>query len=382
MTALQAFTIYVEVLQYIGEAKSAWTLAGVLIRLAVSMRLHTESSHIPNITPFEREMRRRVWWQICLIDSRSGDVHLSRYKIAEGAFDTKTPANIDDANLDLAVSHMPLPAEGWTDTTSFLIRCEIWRLSRRLQAAAGDTERLSSFKHSEAEIDHHLRHFQPSRALHTFMATSAKLFLAKVNLVLHAKQHVAGRRGDSQAADEKTFSSSITIVEGTYDLQNEPCWADWRWQIQGQAPPWHALHVVLNHLRNRSWNATDRRAWSLAIRSLEGISEAGRQDSRYPQVVAMVSALQRNATEPYHHNLSAVRNAQADMTSAPSSEMSTLGEAGSGSTGTNSNPQENQPLGADSVNTNVLGELPCFDVDWPIWDETIESSFALWGIDE
>ena len=55
---LQALAIYLGVLQHTGETRSAWFLAGVLVRIAVSMKLHRDGSNVANITPFEIEMRR------------------------------------------------------------------------------------------------------------------------------------------------------------------------------------------------------------------------------------------------------------------------------------------------------------------------------------
>ena len=111
MVVLQALTVYLSVLQNTGEMRSAWLLAGVLVRVTISMKLHLDGSHFADTTPFEVEMRRRLWWQICLIDSRSGDVHISQFKISEAMFDTETPTNTDDRNLDPKMSKPPIVAE-------------------------------------------------------------------------------------------------------------------------------------------------------------------------------------------------------------------------------------------------------------------------------
>jgi hypothetical protein len=195
---LQALTIYLGVLQHTGETRSAWLLAGVLVRVAVSMKLHRDGSDFPNITPFEIETRRRLWWQICLIDSRSEDMQVSKYKLSEGMFDTEIPANTDDANLGPGMSKPPVVAERWTDMTVFLIHCEVWKLSRRLQSVTAAShasppdidERLELFQRSQTRIeDTYLKHLNPNQPLHSFVATIARLFLTKVDLILHTKQH-------------------------------------------------------------------------------------------------------------------------------------------------------------------------------------------------
>lgn len=40
---------------------SVWVLVGVVARLAMRMGYHRDSKVFPNITPFQGEMRRRVW---------------------------------------------------------------------------------------------------------------------------------------------------------------------------------------------------------------------------------------------------------------------------------------------------------------------------------
>ena len=188
MVVLQALTIYLSVLQHTGDTKSAWLLAGVLVRVTVSMKLHRDGSHFADTTPFDVEMRRRLWWQICIIDSRSEDVQASQFKISEGMFDTEIPANTDDANLDPEMSRPPIVAERWTDMTPFLIHCEIWKLSRRLQFTPAPAyamfpdidEKIEVFRRFQERIEKsYLKHLNPDQPLHSFVATSARLFLTK-----------------------------------------------------------------------------------------------------------------------------------------------------------------------------------------------------------
>jgi hypothetical protein len=85
---------------------------------------------------------------------RSEDKQVSKYKLSEGLFDTEVPTNTDDTGLTLDMSKSPLVSDRWTDMTVFLIRCEVWKLSRRLQSIAvvsdtlptGIDERLELFQ--------------------------------------------------------------------------------------------------------------------------------------------------------------------------------------------------------------------------------------------
>ena len=397
ITVLQALTIYLGVLQHTGETRPAWFLAGVLVRVTVSMKLHRDGSHFANITPFETEMRRRLWWQICFIDSRSEDAQVSEYKVSEGMFDTEIPTNTDDANLDPEMSKAPVVAERWTDMNVFLIHCEIWKLSCRLQsvtaanyALSPDIEgRLELFQQSQARIeDTYLKHLNPNQSLHSFIATSARLFLTKVELILHTKQHSA-RATEPQPAvtsrSDKVFISSLLIIEYTYALQNEPGWSGWSWQIQGRQPPWHALRVVLDQLCTRLWGPICGRAWSSARGYFDSFSDAAREDPRYQQLLVLVSAVQRNRADELHQQHSgASTNAHVDLTSATALTLSApLAQVGINEAVSTWVPQEPFLGMVDNSNNNTFSDVPSLEMDWQAWDEIageLQPSLDFWDM--
>lgn len=394
ITVLQALTIYLGVLQHTGEARSGWCLAGVLVRVAVSMKLHRDGSHFADITPFEIEMRRRLWWQICFIDSRSEEVQVPEYKVSEGMFDTKMPANADDAKLDSGMSTQPVAAEKWTDMAIFLVRCEVWKLSRQLQSVTAASyalspdldERLESFQQPQSRIeDIYLKHCDPYQPLHSFMATSARLFLTKVGLILHTKQRSA-KATELQPADtsqsDNSFISWLSIIDYTYSLQNEPGWSGWSWQIQGRQPPWHALRVVLGQLRTHSWGPIGERAWSSATRSFDSLPEAARRDPRYDQLSVLISAVQRIRAGVLHDQISgASTKAHLDLASTTASTLSApLAHFGISGTVPTWTPQEPFSVMTDDSNNNALSDVPSLEMDWTVWDDIageVGSSFEF-----
>lgn len=67
---LQAAIIFLLVLRRNDDARIIWTLTGLIVRIAQNLGIHRDGSHF-NVSPFEIEMRRRLWWQICLLDARA-----------------------------------------------------------------------------------------------------------------------------------------------------------------------------------------------------------------------------------------------------------------------------------------------------------------------
>jgi hypothetical protein len=306
LVVIQALTIYLTVLQFANEIKPAWVLTGVLIRVATTMNLHRDGTDLTNLNSFETEMRRRLWWHICFIDSRSEDLHVGDFKVSESMFNTKVPANMDDVSLDSHTLRPPVEAIGWTDMTIFLLHCEIWRLSRRLQSGAIAShssesrigERLELFQQTQARIEsNHLRYVDPSSSLHTFVATLMRLFLTKVDVILCSKQHSTAApaiQSNDPILMSKLFNSSLLIIEYTYELLNKQEWRAWRWQIQGRQPPWYALAVVLRHLSLGIWSPIYERPWYMAKKSFESIPEASHTSPPYRKLLSLLSTAREN----------------------------------------------------------------------------------------
>ena len=395
-TVLQALTIYLGVLQYTGEARFAWSLTGVLVRLAASMKLQRDGSNLTNIPPFETEMRRRLWWQICLIDSRSENLQVSAYKIGEGMFDAQMPVNTDDVDLDPCMPASPIPMESWTGMTIFIIRCEVWKLSCRLQSVTvvssvlPDTEeRLELFEQCQAKVENtYLKHLDPNKPIHTFVATMTRLFLTKVSLILDIKQQSARATQtprDESSQSDKLFMSSLLIIEYTYALQNEPSWSDWRWQIQGRQPPWHALNAVLTQLCTRSWDSLCDRAWSSAMGTFNNLSEAVHRDSQYQQLSVLVSAVQKKrAEEPRHQTSAASTNTGGALPSPITLTSSTpRAEVDTSKTISTWMPQDVFLGRVDDTNDIALGDDLDLDMEWRAWEEVagdIQPSFESWDM--
>ncbi|KAJ5376990.1 hypothetical protein N7509_013876 [Penicillium cosmopolitanum] len=91
-------------------------LFGTLIRLAMRMGYHRDPSHYPSLSPFDGEMRRRLWALICQLDTLiSFQVGLPR-TIQPWQYDTELPSNIHDMDFDENSVQLPpsRPSTEWT----------------------------------------------------------------------------------------------------------------------------------------------------------------------------------------------------------------------------------------------------------------------------
>ncbi|MCJ1449008.1 MAG: hypothetical protein MMC23_009527, partial [Stictis urceolatum] len=100
-----------------GEAElGIWVLVGMIVRLAMRMGLHRDSKHYSNITPFQGEMRRRIWTFV-----RQADLLFSFQMglpsmIRSDDCDTELPRNLFDEDFDEESTILPpsRPNSDWT----------------------------------------------------------------------------------------------------------------------------------------------------------------------------------------------------------------------------------------------------------------------------
>ncbi|CRK40515.1 hypothetical protein BN1708_008242, partial [Verticillium longisporum] len=124
MTTLQALVLYLISLQGRYNRHAAWVLSGVLIRIAHKMGLHRDGETL-NLTAFEIETRRRVWWQILMLDSKFALVSGFNDTLLPWGWDTKIPSNVNDADLFPGSTEPLQPREGPTEMIFCILLYEI-----------------------------------------------------------------------------------------------------------------------------------------------------------------------------------------------------------------------------------------------------------------
>ncbi|KAK3297331.1 fungal-specific transcription factor domain-containing protein [Chaetomium fimeti] len=98
MIILQALVIYLISLQGRYDRHAVWILGGVAIRIAQKMGLHRDGATL-GLSPFESEMRRRLWWQIIMTDAKYAMFSGLSHNLLPRNSDTKSPSNVNDADI-------------------------------------------------------------------------------------------------------------------------------------------------------------------------------------------------------------------------------------------------------------------------------------------
>ncbi|KAF7552020.1 hypothetical protein G7046_g7552 [Stylonectria norvegica] len=124
MAALQALLLHLFSLQNRYDRHAAWILSGMVVRIAQKMGYHRDGDTL-NLTPFETEMRRRIWWQIIMTDAKNALVSGLSHSMLPNNWDTKPPQNVNDADLFPGSNEPIIPREGPTEMAFCLLVYEI-----------------------------------------------------------------------------------------------------------------------------------------------------------------------------------------------------------------------------------------------------------------
>lgn len=124
LVTLQALVLYLGSLQGRYDRHAAWVLNGVVIRLAQKMGLHRDGASM-GLSPFETEIRRRVWWAIILLDAKYALLSGLSHALLPRIWDTKEPCNINDADLYPSATEPIEDKEGPTEMVFCLVSYRI-----------------------------------------------------------------------------------------------------------------------------------------------------------------------------------------------------------------------------------------------------------------
>ncbi|KAF1955036.1 hypothetical protein CC80DRAFT_526443 [Byssothecium circinans] len=271
---LQAFVVFMILLRRNDDARKIWTLTGLAVRIAQTLGIHRDGSHF-HLKPFEIEMRRRLWWQVYILDTRASEDHGCDPTIVESQFDTKMPLNVNDSDIDPDMVKFPPDRQGFTDMSFCLTRFEVSNISRRIlyippgpnhcnqfftNLTVPEKERWISDCHQRLE-DKYLKNSDMSIPLCWITATVSRLVMSKMWLIVyHPYQRKDGGRSLPQETKDKLFITSLENVEYSILIETEARTMQWGWLFRTYVQ-WHAVAFLLSELCVRTKGEAVERAW-------------------------------------------------------------------------------------------------------------------------
>ena len=266
---VQAFALFLGLVRRHDSPRFVWMMTGLVIRMAQYLGLQRDGAHFKNLTPFEIEMRRKVWWAVCILDVRASEDQGTDLTITSGSFDTKIPLNINDADINPESKQMPTERDGVTDMSFARIFAGLCDIVRQMMAsgvrdgAAGleDQNRLLNEIYQKYEHGYFQYTTESGNIVYWVAVTIARLTMAKMTLIVFLP--VLFSSPSEHFSDEirtKLLVSAIEVAEYNHVLNAEQACRQWRWIYQTYTH-WHAIVCLMIEISRRPWSPIIERAW-------------------------------------------------------------------------------------------------------------------------
>ncbi|XRM45559.1 hypothetical protein ABZX51_008646 [Aspergillus tubingensis] len=118
LDGLQIFCLLLLARQLGSPGPSLYLSAASLLQTATAMGLHRDSAHFPSLSPYQSEMRARLWTTVLELTLQSSLD--SAFPIPIPYFDTKPPSNLNDTDIHPDLKHLPTPHPKTTNTDTSL----------------------------------------------------------------------------------------------------------------------------------------------------------------------------------------------------------------------------------------------------------------------
>ncbi|KAL8733745.1 MAG: hypothetical protein Q9166_001939 [cf. Caloplaca sp. 2 TL-2023] len=259
------------------DPRSLWVHCGTAVRLGQRIGLHCDGTALA-LPPFEVEIRRRLWWQIVILDIRLAELSGAGTSMLAVPFDTRLPLNVNDADLKPEMGQLPPEHTGTTDMTFCLARYEmqsflkqsnnasfffdgVWAKSNGTAASSAEKDTAIDELQSRME-NKYLKHCtDPKIALHFLTKIFANIVICRMRLVAHHPRHRPDK-GVSMSAEEKEYICrlSLELVENDNVAHSNKSADKFEWymNMHFQFP---ALIYLLSELRHRTRGELAERGW-------------------------------------------------------------------------------------------------------------------------
>jgi hypothetical protein len=266
---VQAFAIFLFLVRRHDSPRFVWMMTGLVIRMAQALGMHRDGTHFEHLTPYEVEMRRRIWWALCLLDMRASEDQGMDLTITHGSFDTKLPLNINDVDIDPNSKQRPTEREGISDMTFALVTFKVCEVTRQMLAVGlkdgalslEDQSRLLNEIYERLDRTYLQYTDESGNLAYWVLVNCTRLVMAKMMLIIYLP--VLFSSPSEHFSDEmrtKLFVAAIEVAEYNHALNAEEACRDWRWIFQVYTH-WHAIVYLLIEITRRPWSPIVERAW-------------------------------------------------------------------------------------------------------------------------
>ncbi|KAJ6009448.1 hypothetical protein N7522_004464 [Penicillium canescens] len=275
---LQAFMLYLLCMRSFSDPHTIWTLCGIATRIAQRIGIHRDgSSH--GISVFDTEIRRRIWFQLMIIDATSAQFCGVASTPLPGAIDVQPPMNANDSDLDPRMTEPAYEKEGPTEMIFCLARSAFGKwLHRWSKEAEGSNTGPWAFLTSSSmtlgekdkaidELEAHMEnnffhHCDKSIPLHIATSMMASSAIHYTRLMAHHPRQYSDPSRIPQSEKDIIFEHALKMTEHADYAQTCSAVQKYSWHMVNHVP-WDAIILMLSDMRHRRDPDEKSKVWHL-----------------------------------------------------------------------------------------------------------------------
>ena len=215
-------------------------------------------------------MRRRLWWQLIVLDVRATEDRGSELVVAEGTFNTRMPHNLNDEDFGKNSQHELSDKAGLTEMSFCLMGMIFCDACRKLNFIPPSSEhhaltieqKEQFVKQCTARIEsHYLSGCDPAAPFTWLISMLGRLLILKLWLIV---QFPLQRRKSTPQEFPKSESlrTVVAYLKLSDLIEDSEVAAGFRWFCETYVP-WHALAVALAELCTETQGPLVDQAWTI-----------------------------------------------------------------------------------------------------------------------
>ena len=269
--------------EYVG--RSHLTLVASAIRLAESIGLNRDGTEYDR-DPIAVHVRRLIWYQLCILDTRTTESAAPRPLIRRKEYSTEFPLNVDDDDLD----YCDQSSDRFTDMTSSLVDMRCIEVIRSLYKDRANNRRVEDGRVSMDALLTRIADFrekllkdygdfldervpiQHFTKLKIDLYTSRMYAIVLQHYLYHVKVELPGKQTVTHLFVSNTYTKftarllDIFVARGIENLEvsmaigTNPMFKPWQWYLCTIHQHHYALGLLME-LQMRPEQQESERAW-------------------------------------------------------------------------------------------------------------------------
>lgn len=245
------------------------------------MGLHREYG-LKHLSPYDGEVRRRLWWQIIALNHRSAQLSGSTSHTFLGeSFDTKRPLNVHDSDLSPFMSELPPENDGPTDMLFCTVRLAVGDCVRRLKIIERKTpnpvealaQKEKAIDQVESQVERIVSRCDTSIPIHLLTMLLSRSAIGQKRL---STRHEANQKKEaaevSTQENDALFQMGIQIMVYDHLTFSTASLRSYLWHVESYFP-FQVLIFLLHELIRRQPSADTTKAWTRVLEAYEDHAE-------------------------------------------------------------------------------------------------------------